>query len=138
MLNAASPLRRVTAPNGRVVGLLRFDGGTALSAGEAALILINPDFYRPDGVELGPLLTAAGGRIAAFVDRTPAVPPLPFAADAPLTLDPLGVHVFIGRAGEVTGRAPSPSSTSPLAVSPPPGSCRSPSPARAGAVPERG
>jgi starch synthase (maltosyl-transferring) len=108
VLNAATPLRRVTAPNGRVVGLLRLDRGTALSADEAALILINPDFYRPDGVELGPLLTAAGGRIAAFADRTPAVSPLPFAADAPLTLDPLGVHVLVGHADETTARAPSP------------------------------
>lgn len=106
LLNEAWPLERVTAPNGRVVGLLRRDAGTALAAEEAALIVFNPGFSHADGVDLGPLLTAAGGRIAAFADATPGVPPRPFVAGTPLTLDPLGVRIFIGRvasngAGEV-------------------------------------
>ena len=82
-----------------MVGLLRRDAGTALAAKQAALILINPDFAHPDGVELGPLLTAAGGRIAAFADATPGVPPHVFAAGTPLTLDPLGVRIFMGERG---------------------------------------
>ena len=97
MLAGAWPLRRVTAPNGRVVGLLRLDAGTALAADEAALLLVNPDFAHPDGIDPGPLLTAAGGRICSFTDATPRVPPIVFQARAPITLDPLGVRLLLGR-----------------------------------------
>jgi starch synthase (maltosyl-transferring) len=96
VLNAPCSLRRVTAPNGRCVGLLRLDAGTPLAADHAALTVINPDLSRPDGIDFGPLLTAAGGRISAFQDSTPGVPPLPFVVGTPLTLDPLGVRVFTG------------------------------------------
>ena len=97
VLAGAWPLRRVTAPNGRVVGLLRLDAGTALAADEAALLLVNPDFAHPDGIDPGPLLTAAGGRICSFTDVTPRVPPIVFQARAPITLDPLGVRLLLGR-----------------------------------------
>ncbi|MFO1074055.1 MAG: maltotransferase domain-containing protein [Geminicoccaceae bacterium] len=110
---AASPvlatpgtLRRVTAPNGRVVGLLRLDAGHPLAARAAALTVINPDLSRPDGIDFGPLLTATGGRIERFADVTPAVPPLPFLAGTPLTLEPLGVRVFTGEAEETARQAP--------------------------------
>jgi starch synthase (maltosyl-transferring) len=96
-LGVPGPLRRVTSPNARVVGLLRLDAGTPLAAEAAAITLVNPDLSRPDGIELGPLLTAAGGRIADFADATPGGSPLPFVAGTPLTLDPLGVRVFVGR-----------------------------------------
>lgn len=108
VLNVAGPLRRVTAPNGRVVGLLRLDAGTPLAAESAALTIINPDLARPDGIDLGPLLTATGGRIAGFADATPDGEPLPFAAGAPLTLDPLGVRVFVGRVAIPEPRVASP------------------------------
>jgi starch synthase (maltosyl-transferring) len=110
VLNEPCYLRRVTAPNGRCVGLLRLDAGTPLAAGQAALTVINPDLSRPDGIDFGPLLTAAGGRVSAFRDSTPAVPPLPFVVGAPLTLDPLGVRVFTGsvEASRGTGHVASP------------------------------
>ena len=111
VLGTAGPLRRVSAPNGRVVGLLRLDAGSTLAAGSEALTLVNPDLARPDGIDLGPLLTAAGGRIAAFADQTPGVPPLPFVAGTPITLDPLGVRLFVGHADATEGRAPTPEVT---------------------------
>src|SRR4051794_28875578 len=111
VLGTAGPLRRVSAPNGRVVGLLRLDAGSTLAAGSEALTLVNPDLARPDGIGLGPLLTAAGGRIAAFADQTPGVPPLPFVAGTTLTLDPLGVRLFVGHADATEGRAPTPEVT---------------------------
>ena len=72
--------------------------------------MINPDFWHPDGVDFGPLLTATGGRISAFADSTPGTTPLPFVAGTPLTLEPLDVRVFTGSvaASEVAGQAPSP------------------------------
>ncbi len=97
VLNDNWPLRRVTAPNGRVVGLMRLDAGAPLAAEQAAIVLVNPDLAHPDGVDPGPLLTAAGGRIAGFDDVTPGVPPVAFAASAPLTLDPMAVRIFLGR-----------------------------------------
>jgi starch synthase (maltosyl-transferring) len=109
-LTHPGPLRRVTAPNARVVGLLRLDAGTALAAEGAALTLINPDRVRPDGTAIGPLLTAAGGRVAGFEDATPGVPPVAFEAGEPLTLDPLGVRVLTGHVA-----APSLVQTSPQA-----------------------
>lgn len=110
VLAAPFALHRVTAPNGRVVGLLRLDAGTPLAAEHAALTVINPDFWHPDGVDFGPLLTATGGRISAFADSTPGTTPLPFVAGTPLTLEPLDVRVFTGSvaASEVAGQAPSP------------------------------
>jgi len=109
VLDAATSLRRVTAPNGRIVGLLRLDAGTPLAAEHAALTVINPDLSRADGIDFGPLLTATGGRIAAFADATPGVEPLPFVAGTPLTLEPLEVRVFTGdvTTSEVLGQAPS-------------------------------
>jgi starch synthase (maltosyl-transferring) len=109
VLEAATSLRRVTAPNGRIVGLLRLDAGTPLAAEHAAVTVINPDLSRADGIDFGPLLTATGGRIAAFADATPGVEPLPFVAGTPLTLEPLEVRVFTGDVaiGEVQGQAPS-------------------------------
>ena len=76
-LTVAGPLRRVSAPNGRVVALLRMNAGSPLASTSAALTLINPDQGRPDGIDLGPLLTATGGRIERFTDVTPAVPRFP-------------------------------------------------------------
>ena len=105
VLNEPWSLRRVTAPNARVVGLMRLDAGTALAARQAALVLVNPDFAHPDGIGPGPLLTAAGGRIAAFADVTPGLSPMPFAASASLTLDPLGVRIFVGEVRDNTAHA---------------------------------
>ena len=110
VLASGSAPRRVTAPNGRVVALLRLDAGHPLAARHAALTVINPDPSRADGVDFGPLLTAAGGRISSFADATPGTAPLPFVAGTPLTLEPLGVRVFTGSvaADEAHGRPATP------------------------------
>lgn len=107
VLGVPGPLRRVSAPNARIVGLLRLDAGSALKAEGAALTLVNPDLARADGIAPGPLLAAAGGRMAEFADVTPDAPPLPFVADTPLILDPLGVRVFVAEAAEAAGRVAS-------------------------------
>jgi starch synthase (maltosyl-transferring) len=101
VLGLPGPQRRVTAPNGRVVGVLRLDAGSPMSATTASLLMVNPDPAQSDGVGIGGLLTAAGGRLTDFRDVTPGVEPLPFAAEAPLTLDPLGVRLLVARADEV-------------------------------------
>ncbi|HET6468648.1 MAG TPA: maltotransferase domain-containing protein [Geminicoccaceae bacterium] len=103
VLNVPGPERRVTAPNGQVVGLLRLDAGTPMAAGSAALLLHNPDPARADGVDPGLLLAAAGGRIEAFSDMTPGAAPRPFTIAEPLTLDPLELRLYCG---QVTARKP--------------------------------
>jgi starch synthase (maltosyl-transferring) len=89
-----APQRRVSAPNARVVALLRHDAGHPLHAANATLLIANPSGGQADGIELGPLLTAAGGAFESFSDVTPGVPPLPFDPARDLTLDPLGVRIF--------------------------------------------
>ena len=96
VLNLPGPQRRVTAPNARVVGLLRFDKGTPASATAASILLVNPDHGQSDGLALSGLLTSAGGRFSTFQDATPLVSPLRFDPAEPLTLDPLGVRLFVG------------------------------------------
>lgn len=107
VLNRTGPIRRVTSPNGRVVGILRLDRGSPAVADEAALLIANPDPARPDGVAVHDIVTAAGGRFESFTDRTPAVPPLPFDVEAGLTLGPLSVRLFTSSASvRLTARAP--------------------------------
>ena len=65
-LNAEGPQKRVTAPHGPVVGLLRLSGGDVASSEDAAIVLINPDPARLHGIDPGPLINQAGGRIGGF------------------------------------------------------------------------
>jgi starch synthase (maltosyl-transferring) len=106
VLNLPGPQRRVTAPNARIVGVLRFDHGSPASARGASILLINPDHSHGDGSPLGGLLTAAGGRFTDFRDNTPLVPPLHFDAAEPLSLDPLGVRLFLSEASVSAAQPP--------------------------------
>ncbi|MDX6748496.1 maltotransferase domain-containing protein [Geminicoccaceae bacterium 1502E] len=105
VLGQPGPQRRVTAPNGRIVGVLRLDAGSPMAAATASLLLVNGDAAQSDGVEPGGLLTAMGGRFAAMEDVTPAVEPIAFTPEEPLTLEPLGVRIFTSRAVVPRGRA---------------------------------
>ena len=97
-LNGGGFMRRVSSPTGRVLALLRLDGGTPVAADNAALLLVNPDPARTDGLALGRLLTAAGGRFGAMHDRTPGGTPLDLESGEPLTLEPWGVRLLTAEA----------------------------------------
>ena len=97
-LNTEGPQRRVTAPHGRVVGLLRLDGGDESVAAGATLLLVNPSHQPADGVDPGPLLAACGGRFPAFRDRTPDAAPIPFEPGVPVALGALEARLFAAEA----------------------------------------
>ncbi|MCB1883036.1 MAG: DUF3416 domain-containing protein [Geminicoccaceae bacterium] len=107
-------VRRVSAPNGRVLSLLRLDAGTPVAATSAALLLVNPDPARTDGVAAGPLLTAAGGRFADLADKTPEVEPFAIESGEPLTLDPWGVRLLVAESSDETPSAPDPAASEAL------------------------
>ncbi|MCD6044656.1 MAG: putative Alpha amylase, catalytic domain family, partial [Burkholderiales bacterium] len=97
-LNREGCQRKITAPHSPAVGLLRLSGGDLPSSEDAAIILVNPDPARAWGVEPGPLLGQVGGRISDFEDVTPEAPPVPLVPGHPLTLEPLQLRVFRGKA----------------------------------------
>ena len=89
---------KITAPHSPVVGLLRLSGGDLPSSDDAAIVLVNPDPARAWGIDPGPLFRQAGGRISAFEDVTPEAAPVPLEPGHPITLEPLQLRVFRGRA----------------------------------------
>ena len=97
-LNVEGPQKRVTAPHSPVVGLLRLSGGDVASSDDAAIVLINPDPARLHGIDPGPLINQAGGRIGRFEDVTPDGQALPFEPGQPISLEPLTLRVFRGHA----------------------------------------
>ena len=80
------------------MGLLRLSGGDVVSSDDAAIVLINPDPARLQGVDPGPLINRAGGRIGRFEDVTPDGPALPFEPGRPISMEPLSLRVFRGHA----------------------------------------
>jgi starch synthase (maltosyl-transferring) len=112
-LNVEGPQWRATAPGTPVVGLLRtVDGAGGGGAGDGcSVVLVNPDETRSHTVDPGPLLASTGGRFGGFTDVTPEAAPLPFEPGRPLTLKPLEMRVFQGRAEnrrpiDLTGEGP--------------------------------
>jgi len=97
-LNVEGPQKKITAPHSPVVGLLRLSDGDVAASEDAAVVLINPDEARSWGVDPGPLINQAGGRISAFEDVTPEARPVPFEPGRPITLEPLELRVFRGHA----------------------------------------
>jgi starch synthase (maltosyl-transferring) len=95
-LNVEGPQRKVTAPHGPVVGLLRLSGGDVVSSDDAAIVLVNPDPARIKGIDPGPLINQAGGRVGQFKDITPDGPALPFEPGRPISMKPLSLRVFHG------------------------------------------
>jgi starch synthase (maltosyl-transferring) len=100
VLQTPGPQRRVTSPNARIAGVLRLDAGTPTAAHSMSILMVNPDRGHSDGLETGTLLTAAGGRVSSFEDVTPLTRRVSFCCDEPLTLDALGVRLYIGQADE--------------------------------------
>ncbi len=97
-LNLEGRQQKITAPHHPVVGLLRLSGGDLPSSDDAAITLINPDAGRAWGVDPGPLLGQVGGRISEFEDVTPQAPAVAFEPGHPITLEPLQLRVFRGKA----------------------------------------
>ena len=95
-LNVEGPQRKITAPHSPMVGLLRLADGDLAASEDAAIVLINPDPARLQGIDPGPLLNKAGGRISAFEDVTPNGAALPFEPGQPLSIEPLSLRVFRG------------------------------------------
>jgi starch synthase (maltosyl-transferring) len=92
-LNQEGVQRRVTAPGGAAIGLLREptdprDG--------CALVVFNPDRGRPSSVAAGPLLAEAGGYDRSFRDVTPLRGPERLIPGTRLRLEPLDFRVFLG------------------------------------------
>ncbi|WP_243389845.1 alpha-1,4-glucan--maltose-1-phosphate maltosyltransferase [Arboricoccus pini] len=91
-LNYNGPLIVATPPNGNIVGLIRLDKSAAGLATAGAALVINPDLSRVFPAEAGPLLTASGGKLGAFVEIGDGG-----ALDANRTLDvqPLEARLFL-------------------------------------------
>src|SRR3546814_14929006 len=63
--------RRITAPHSPVLALARFDRADERIAGDATIVVLNPDASRDHGIDIGPMIKAAGGRFGSFEDATP-------------------------------------------------------------------
>jgi starch synthase (maltosyl-transferring) len=109
-LAVEGPQRRATSPHAGAVALVRLDRGDALAADHAAVTLLNPDPARPVGIDPGPVLVAAGGRLTRFTEVTPGREPAELQPGRPITLQPLEARVFRG------GPAPAPRLAAPGAL----------------------
>ncbi|MGF1477136.1 MAG: maltotransferase domain-containing protein [Geminicoccaceae bacterium] len=94
LLASGKELRRVTAPNARIVGLSRFDRAVPALAKEVVTLLANPDPTQSDGIATSSLITSAGGAFARFEDITPGVEPIHLEHAETLTLEPMAVRLF--------------------------------------------
>ncbi|HLI12556.1 MAG TPA: maltotransferase domain-containing protein [Alphaproteobacteria bacterium] len=92
-LSQEGPQRRISAPQGRIVALLR---RTEDRRGDCALILLNPDREHAHSANPGALIAETGGSYAGFRDVTPQTSPLALVPGSPITLDPLELRVFRG------------------------------------------
>jgi starch synthase (maltosyl-transferring) len=99
-LNEEGPQKRLSAPHGEVLALLRETVGRSDGC---ALVLVNADSGRSRSVDPGPLLADTGGQYERFDDVTPQASPLHLDSGRPLLLDPLEIRVF---RGECPGSAP--------------------------------
>jgi len=90
--------RRVTSPHNPVVGLARFDGSDPRVADSATILLVNPDPNREHGVEIGPLITAVGGRFGSFADAGADYIGDDIVPGQTVTLRPLEARLLYARA----------------------------------------
>jgi len=90
-LNVEGPMIRLTGRQEPVLGLLRRDP----VSGESALLLLNPDADRANGLDPSLLLSGADGM--AFRDVTPGKAPLPLEPGIPVSLEPLELRIFRGQ-----------------------------------------
>ena len=99
-LDIETPVRRISAPGGQCVALLRLAGGHPLAADEAFLMVLNADPLRALSMEPGCLLSETGGLLGPFVDETPCRVPMGFEPGRPLVFEPLELRFFHARRGE--------------------------------------
>ncbi|GLS43658.1 maltotransferase domain-containing protein [Methylobacterium brachythecii] len=78
---------RISSPDAPYVALFRSDTGHPASATHGTLVLYNPS-NRPVPVDAGRLIARTGGRLGAFVDRTPEADPIAFHPGAGIDLLP--------------------------------------------------
>jgi starch synthase (maltosyl-transferring) len=97
-LNVEGMMRRVTSPQARLVGLMRFDSGDSRTAGSAAVVLVNPDEGQEHGIDPSSILAESGGRVDGFEDVTPGAGAQVFEPGSTVTLQPLELRVFQARA----------------------------------------
>jgi starch synthase (maltosyl-transferring) len=89
-LNVETPIRRATAPDADVVGLVR----RGAKGGGDAVILLNPDPDADLAIDGGPLLFATDSRTGRLNDVTPLARPLAPEPGRPFVLAPLEVRIF--------------------------------------------
>ena len=85
--NVEGAQARLSAPDAPYVALFRTETGHPASASHGTLVLYNPT-DAPAPVDAGRLIARTGGRLGAFVDRTPEAEPIAFHAGAAIDLMP--------------------------------------------------
>ncbi|UMY19181.1 DUF3416 domain-containing protein [Methylobacterium organophilum] len=97
---------RLSAPDAPFVALFRANTGHPSSATSGLLLLYNPTDV-PVPVEAGPLIARTGGRLGAFVDRTPKSEPIAFHPGASIDLLPGELRILAAGEAEASA-APKP------------------------------
>lgn len=102
LLANARSLRRITAPNGRAIGLMRTTTPVPANAQGVVILAMNPEMTKPTGVSTTSLIAATGGRFERFHDITPGSSPLRLDRLETLALNPLEVKLFTAKCGDAT------------------------------------
>ncbi len=97
-VNVEGAQARISAPDAPYVALFRTDTGHPASAKHGTLLLYNPG-KAPVPVDTGPLIARTGGRLGAFVDRTPEViEPIAFRPGLSVDLQPGELRILSAQA----------------------------------------
>jgi len=92
-------IRALTAPDARVLALLKTDSFDPRSANAARLVLVNADLHRSEAIEASAVLAEAGGRFAAFREIGAGAGEL-LGPGRSVRLDPAGVRTFASEAAD--------------------------------------
>ena len=93
-LDIETPVRRISAPDGQCMALLRLPAGHALAAEEAFLLVLNADYLRGLSLEPGTLLGEMGGLFDLPTDETPGRPTVRFEPRQLLDFEPMELRFF--------------------------------------------
>ncbi len=91
VLNEEGPVRRLTAPHGALLGLMR---ESAARDNGGMVLLANRDGHHALQVDPGPAIVATGGIYADCADVTPQASTLGLVPGEEITLDPLALRLF--------------------------------------------
>ena len=91
VLNEEGPIRRLTAPHGSLLGLMR---QSAERNNGGVVLLANRDGHHALHTDPGPVLVATGGIYADCADVTPQASRLGLVPGEEITLDPLALRLF--------------------------------------------